>query len=183
MRNKETIKLVYAALYVAIAAFLKINSLQLTDSLRISLFAIPILLSGYFLGPVYGLMVGFATDTVYMVISPFASFWSIYTISTMMWGLAGALIKKFKISPEVLSFIIVISITTILETTINSIPTYLRYRDLYTVLTERLISVYVMLGRLPILITITFMLTKKLKYQELNFNEWIHFQYIQSWIL
>ncbi len=168
MRNKEIRTVVYAALFAAIASILKIYSLQLGAGWRISIFAIPIMLAGYFLGPIYGLAVGFVTDTVYMFISPYASIWSIYTISTMLWGLSGYLIKKFK--PSLIVIILVILFSSLLETSINSVALVIEGGNdwiyVWTGLGKRLITLVI---RLPFLIIVMKTLIQKLDMHEMNF--------------
>ncbi|MGD9605198.1 MAG: folate family ECF transporter S component [Bacilli bacterium] len=122
MRNQKTRKIALAALFASMAIVLKtFLSIQLGDSMRISLFPIPLLIGGFLLGPLWGLLIGFVTDTVYFMISPFASFWSVYTISTMIWGLGGGLIKLVPVKKDLWKYIIIIAITTILETLINTL--------------------------------------------------------------
>ena len=169
MRNKDIRNIVYAALFAAIASVLKIYSLQITADWRISLFAIPLILAGFYLGPAYGLTVGFVTDTVYMIISPYASIWSIYTISTMIWGLSGYLIKTMR--GNIISIIIILALTSLLETSINSIAMLVEGgKDWYYVasgLPKRLITLVL---RLPILITITKNMIDRLKIMQIDFN-------------
>ncbi|MDD3999715.1 MAG: folate family ECF transporter S component [Bacilli bacterium] len=157
---KDVQKLTLAALFVAVGAFLKIYSIQVTDSMRISFFAIPIMLAGFYLGPVYGLLTGFAVDTVYFMISPYASFWSLYTISTVVWGLTGALIKKAHQRFGLFSFIFFIIITSIFETGFNTMANYLYGLDIWLTLVSRIIT---MLVRVPFLVFLMNLLVNKLK--------------------
>lgn len=122
MRNKKIRKIALAALFASMAIVLKtFLSIQLGESMRISLFPIPLLIAGFLLGPWWGLLVGFVTDTVYFMISPMASFWSVYTISTMIWGLAGGLIRLVPSKKELVKYIIIIGVTTISETLVNTL--------------------------------------------------------------
>lgn len=169
MRNKDIRKIVYAALFTAIASILKIHSLQLGANWRISIFPIPLMLAGFYLGPMYGLAVGFATDTVYMLISPYASIWSIYTISTMIWGLSGSLIRDFK--PNLLTLILIITLTSLGETTINSLAMLIEggfdWIYVYSGLLRRIITLLI---RLPILVALMKIIIEKLKVLEIDFN-------------
>lgn len=166
MRNKEIRNIVIAALFASIASILKIYSLQITPTWRISIFAIPLLLGGYFLGPYYGLLIGFVTDTVYMFISPYASVWSIYTLSTMIWGFSGFLIKK--LNWGLFGIILVISFTSISETLINSVAMYFDSRDIFAVLAGLPTRLTALVLRLPVLIIIFSFLKERLKQIELD---------------
>jgi ECF transporter S component (folate family) len=157
---KEIRKITFAALLAAIASVLKIYSLQLTDTMRISVFPIPLILAGFYLGPTYGLMVGFVTDTAYWITSPNASFWSLYTITTMVWGLSGFLAKKMRFKHNVVSFSIVILLTSIFETVANTYFHYLIGIPYLVTLVPRIITMFV---RLPILVYLTIILVEKLK--------------------
>lgn len=169
MRNQEIRKIVFASLFAATASILKIYSLQITTTWRISLFPIALILAGYFLGPLYGLAVGFVTDTVYMFISPFAHIWSIYTLSTMIWGLSGYILSVIK--PNILLFILVITLTSLLETTINSVAMLVEsgisWITVYAGLGKRLITLVL---RLPVLVIITKLIIKRLKIMEITFT-------------
>ena len=169
MRNQQIRKIVFASLFAAIASILKVYSLQITADWRVSLFPIALILAGYFLGPLYGLAVGFVTDTVYMIVSPYAHIWSIYTLSTMMWGLSGYVLSVIK--PNILLFILVITLSSLLETSINSVAMIVEGGNnwiyVYTGLGKRLISLVL---RLPILIILTKVIIKRLKIMEINFT-------------
>jgi ECF transporter S component (folate family) len=157
---KEIQKLTLAGLYVALGSFLKISSIQITESMRISLFAVPIILAGFYLGPIYGLLVGFAVDTVYFMISPYASFWSLYTISTTIWGLSGWLIRKMHHRYGLFAFVSIIFLTSVFETSWNSLANYFYGLDVWATLFFRIIT---MLARLPILVFVVNLLTEKIK--------------------
>jgi len=176
MRNKDIRNIVFAALFAAIASILKMYALHFGD-FRISLFAIPLLLAGYYLGPWYGLAVGFITDTVYILMSPFGSIWSIYTISTMIWGVSGYILRIAKLNWW--KFALIILLTSLLETSINSIAMLVEGGNdwIYVAsgLPRRLI---ILVLRFPILVLATREIIVRFKQIQLDFNwnEWIHFQ-------
>lgn len=169
MRNKIIRNITFAAMFAAMASILKIFSIQITPNWRISIFPIPIILASYYLGPIYGLLVGFATDTAYIIYSPYASFYSIYTLSTMIWGLTGYFIKLCR--SNFLMMIVIIAITSILETSINTLGMLIDYKFVLTPvlanLPKRLITLAI---RLPFLVAVTKILTHKLKVMELDFS-------------
>jgi ECF transporter S component (folate family) len=158
MRNKKIRIIALAAVFASMAIVLKsFLSIQLGDDMRISLFPIPLLIAGYLLGPWWGLLVGFVTDTVYFMVSPFASFYSIFTISTMIWGLAGAFIRFLPGKKEIWKYIVVIGITTVSETLINTLAFMV-----YGIPSQAIwIRLSVMLIRFPFLIVTTQIILKQ----------------------
>jgi len=153
MRNKQIRKIVLAGVLTSMTVLLKTYfSLQLGVDMRVSIFPIPLLIAGYFLGPIYGLACGFAADTAYFMLSPMASFWSIFTISTMIWGLAGGLLKIAPYRSSIFTFIIIITFTSILETSINTIGLHILKLDIYRQLVTRVITMFV---RVPVLVYLT----------------------------
>ncbi|NLW70671.1 MAG: folate family ECF transporter S component [Eubacteriaceae bacterium] len=63
-KSNKTLKLVRAALFAAIALALKPLSVYLLPVARLSIFPVPVLISGIVLGPVWGAAVGVVTDVV-----------------------------------------------------------------------------------------------------------------------
>lgn len=165
MNMKDVQKLTIAALFVALGSFLKIYSIMITDSMRISLFAIPIMLAGFYLGPIYGLLTGFAVDTVYFMISPYASFWSLYTVTTVIWGLSGWLIKLLHKRFGFFAFVLVIFLTSVFETGFNSFANYVYKLDVWGTLFFRIIS---MLFRYPLMVFVMNLLVTKLQILQLE---------------
>ncbi|MCK9471104.1 MAG: hypothetical protein WC006_09555 [Bacilli bacterium] len=115
MRNKEIRKIVFASLFAAIASVIKILTPD-TGPGRIGFFQVPIMLSGYYLGGGIGLVVGLVADSAYMIHRGYGP--SLFTLSTMIWGLSGGILRKFR--PNLAMVIIVVLMTAFLETTINS---------------------------------------------------------------
>lgn len=169
MRNKIIRNITFAAMFAAMASIFKIFSIQITPNWRISIFPIPIILASYYLGPIYGLLVGFATDTAYIIYSPMATFYSIYTLSTMIWGLTGYLIKLSK--SNFIMMIVIIALTSLLETSINTLGMLINNKfnlePVLTLLPNRLIALAI---RLPFLVAITKVITHKIRVMELDFS-------------
>ena len=158
MRNKKIRIITLAAMFASMAIVLKtFLSIQISDSMRISLFPIPLLIGGFLLGPWWGLLMGFVTDTVYFMISPNASFWSVYSISTMIWGLAGGLIKLVPVKKDLWKYIIVIAVTTCSETLINTLANII-YGFSNATLLWRILA---MLIRFPFLVLTTQIIIKQ----------------------
>lgn len=145
MRSQVIRKMVLGALFAAMAVILKsYGSIMIGNAQRISYFQIPLLLGGYFLGPLYGLITGFICDTVYAFTSTQATFFSIYTLSTVIWGPAGALIRKLSHEPaKHIPFIMVIGLTSVFQTAINTFGNYLYGYDPFASLVPRLIFMMV----------------------------------------
>lgn len=91
------------------------------------------------------------------MISPFASFWSVYTFSTLIWGLAGGLIKLVPFKKDLWKYIIVITITSIMETTINTLANFI-YGLSNATLPWRILS---MIIRIPLLVLATRIILKQ----------------------
>lgn len=167
MKNRETRKIVLAGLFAAIAGFLKLNTLMIGT--RIGIYELPLLIGGFFLGPVYGLMIGFVADTIYAVILGYS--WSLYTIPTMLIGFYGGLIPKLKFKKNIISFIIFIPLALISQTSLNLLARYVEVQDWGPVLINLALKVWVQLIKLPILIVSAKILTEKLKVLEINYNQ------------
>ena len=70
-RNQTIEKIVFAAILTSMAVLIKIifYYIPIADQFkRIELYLVLIILSGILLGPVYGAMVGFSTDMIYMIL-------------------------------------------------------------------------------------------------------------------
>lgn len=80
---------IFVALGVIIARFLSITP---TESVRFSFESIPIFLSGVLFGPIYGLMVGFCTDFIGCLFSPFG-FNPLFCLPPILYGLFGGLFR------------------------------------------------------------------------------------------
>ena len=82
---------ILVALGVIIARFL---SSAPSQSVRISLESIPIFLSGALFGPLAGAMVGFATDFIGCLFSPYG-FNPLFCLPPILYGLCGGIFRSF----------------------------------------------------------------------------------------
>lgn len=168
MKDSDLRKIVFAAMLAALTAVVKTLSIHLTG-MRISIFPIPLLIAGYFLGPAYGLVVGFVADTGYMLYT--GNFWSLYTISTMIWGFSGSLLRLRKYSKNIMWYILVLGITGLLETTINSVAYLISHNwDLITLYSNLGVRLLTQLVRLPILVFATKSFVERIKILDLNIS-------------
>lgn len=157
MKN-QTKKIAYASVLAALAAALKVLS-DLPVGIQgrtLSFFSIPLIIAGYFCGPWFGLAAGFAADTVYALV-PFTqgSFGSLFTITTMIWGLSGFLIKKIKLKPLIVKIAIVVIVTSFLETSLNTVFSYIYgYSKILSFVysVKRIVELFI---RVPIIIHLT----------------------------
>jgi len=157
MRNKQIRKISLAALFVALAFILKTYlSIQVGTSMRISLFPIPLIIAGYILGPGYGLMAGLATDVLYSIVLGYTP--SLYSVPTILWGFAGSLIPMLPGKRDVWKYAIIIGITTVLETFINSVANYTFGLDVWGTLPWRVLT---MIIRFPFLVIASKMIVKQ----------------------
>ena len=169
MRNRQIRRIVFAALFAALASIIKALSPETGDS-RLSFFQIPIMLAGYYLGGGYGLAVGFVADTVYFLM-PWTrgAFWGVFTISTMMWGLSGDVLRRIK--PSLFNIIFVITLSGILETAINSfgLSIYLSggWPSVFAGLSLRVVFMFI---RIPINIVVIRYLIQRFEVMQLDFN-------------
>lgn len=62
------------------------------DGMRISFGELPIMLSGFLLGPVVGGLTGIAADLIGVLVNPQGPYFPGFTISSMMWGVIPGLI-------------------------------------------------------------------------------------------
>jgi len=91
---------VNCGLFIAIAIVLKLAfeiyiPLGGFPALRVSLTTLPIMLSGFLLGPAAGFVVGFITDTLAYIVKPAGPYFVGFTISSGLSGLIPGLIWKF----------------------------------------------------------------------------------------
>lgn len=156
--NNQTKKLALASVLAAVAATLKVLS-DLPVGLAgrtLSFFSIPLLIAGYFCGPWFGLAAGFVADTVYALV-PFTkgNLGSLFTITTMIWGFSGFLIRKIKIKPLIFTISIVVILTSFLETSLNTWFSYIYgYSKIlsFAYSVKRIIEMFI---RIPIIIHLT----------------------------
>lgn len=164
--NLKNKKIVLGGAFAALAVVLKIFSVNLSVIRMLNFSPIPLMLAGYFLGPFYGLFIGFLTDTVYAMTQPgflaifsdphttfaviltsVSTIWNLFTISTMLWGLCGGLIKLFGQNRLLLALIILVPITSFAQTAINTLQMILWKWEMGTIiagLPKRILNALVM---------------------------------------
>ncbi|MCI5839868.1 MAG: folate family ECF transporter S component [Peptoniphilaceae bacterium] len=97
MTNKFNLKnLVYAAFLAAISVVLtRFFSIMLSESLRIGIGEIPLMISGILFGPAIGALTGLVADFVGVMINPQGAFFLGFTLSSIFSGLIPGIIFKY----------------------------------------------------------------------------------------
>ncbi|MCK9536198.1 MAG: ECF transporter S component [Bacilli bacterium] len=169
--NNRTRHMAMASIFSALSIVLKILSVNLTTIRLLNFSPITLILAGYFLGPYYGLLIGFLTDTAYSLTLPanwvmfsqpktiagiiftaITTLWNLFTVSTMLWGLCGGLIKKFNFRRPLLGLLIVVPLIAIIETTINTLQMILWNYEMGVILTKLPERILNMILRIPIFV-------------------------------
>ena len=114
MRNKRIFEITFCAIMAAMAIALNsVASLQLTQAIKITFYALPLLVVGICFGPLMGLTTGLVAGVVLQLISPYgislsSPFWA---LAPICWGGVSGLLYKItkKINPWVAIVIAVVS--------------------------------------------------------------------------
>lgn len=130
MQNKVIRNIALSAILMALGVILKYFSITIPPTLRISFFAIPLILSGLIGGIPMGLITAFGTDLIYgLFLNPYP--YNIgFALSALYWGIIGGIfhiivMKKNKL--PLLYIILGILITSLLETHTNVLMTLWLY--------------------------------------------------------
>lgn len=136
MRNKRVFQIVFCAIMAAMAIALNsIASLQITQSIKITFYAIPLLVVGVCFGPLMGAMTGVVTGVVLQLISPYgislsSPFWA---LAPVFWGwisgLCFKLCKKMNIYVAITIAVIAASVSANIINTFAMIMDSLLVKD------------------------------------------------------
>lgn len=113
-------KVTIIAILSAMAIVLKLNSIMLIPTFRISVADFPIIVSGMFFGPLAGVLTGLISDTVYAIINPMATPFSPYTIAPVVLGLVASIYYPFRNRKMSIGLAIITVIFILLSLVINS---------------------------------------------------------------
>lgn len=156
--KKMSLKMIASiSVLVALTVVLKTLSFMIGDQMRISFYAIPLLIVGIMGGFVPGIIASIAADMIYGFFFNSYGFNPIYTVSAIFWGLAGGLLNQQVKRAGKLSWIltlIVVLITSLLETSNNAIWDFVLYDRGVTMmlLGYKLIVIVI---KLPIIVLVT----------------------------
>ena len=115
---------------VALAVVLKIFGFMIGTNMRISFYAVPLLIAGIIGGFGPGLIAALAADMIYGFFFNSYGYNPIFTISALFWGVAGGLLNfEFKKRGKIswIFTICVVLITSLLETSNNALWDFVIY--------------------------------------------------------
>ncbi len=149
------------SLLMSLAVVGKMYSFMLGDYLRLSFFAVPLLLAGIIGGLPWGIVVAIGADLLYGFVFNSFGYNPIYTISSMFWGIAGGILATFIKKQNHLGWVVLIItvlVTSFLETGNNAIMNLLLYGEETTlaVLGYRVIAIFIKLPIIAVCIKIIY---------------------------
>lgn len=125
--SKDSLRLrnaILAGIFAAMGIVLKTFAIT-TLEFRFSFYDIPLFIGGMLLGPGFGLIIGFVTDWIYVLIHPFAFTFNLMTVSTMIWGFIAGLAFYGKLANlNMVKLTVVIVVTSFIAFLLNSVQLY-----------------------------------------------------------
>ncbi|MFW6285032.1 MAG: folate family ECF transporter S component [Bacillota bacterium] len=118
-------RLILAGFFASMAIVLKVLFSLTTWDFRITLYELPLILAGLTLGPALGLIAGFATDWIYVMLHPMAFSFNLFTVSAMLWGGAFGIFHFKKIPINLVTISVAIVSVSLVTFTLNTIQLYL----------------------------------------------------------
>lgn len=152
MKKNMVRNVAICSILMALGATLKYYGIMITPSLRISFFAIPLILGGIVGGIPLGLLTALGADLLYSMVSGYA-FNIGYTISALYWGVLGGLfLMYFNKKQKLPIYIILIGvfIVLMLETHTNLLVTYFLYGT-FTAFYDMLVKYLLLIIKLPLI--------------------------------
>lgn len=129
--KKISLKIIASiSVLVALTVVLKMTSFMIGTNMRISFYAVPLLIAGIMGGFGPGLIAALAADMIYGFFFNSYGYNPIYTISALLWGVAGGLLNyQFKKNGNISWFftICVVFITSVVETCNNALWDFVLY--------------------------------------------------------
>lgn len=163
----STKKLVVIAIMMSLAIIFKTFAIG-NGQFRISIWDIPLMIAGIIAGPFYGGLCALGADLIYSFCFSSYPFSFIMMFTTIVWGVAGGIFYKRKI--KILVLIIVVLVTSLVATGINSIylSIYYGWQVMLAGLPGRLIT---MIIKIPITTIIVYVIMDVL-YKKLDYSKW-----------
>lgn len=152
MKKNLVRNIAICSILMALGAVLKYYGIMITTNLRISFFAIPLILGGLVGGIPLGLLTALGADLLYSIISGYA-FNIGYTISALYYGVLGGLfLLYFNKKQKLPIYIILLGVfaVLVLETHTNLLVTYIIYGSL-TAFSEMLVKYLLLIIKLPLI--------------------------------
>lgn len=122
----EVKKVVWASVLGALSVVIDVafKNIVPLETMGTPYYAIPIIIASIFLGPKYSISIAFLGDLISVLLSPFP-YLPIFSLGSLMWGLIPGFLLKDKYSFK--NIILVVFLTHILVTSINSLALYVHY--------------------------------------------------------
>lgn len=112
---KELRKITLAVFFIAISVVIEIifksiiGLIGLGDQFGVPFYAIPLVFGGYYLGPVYAIIMGFIQDTVGFFLFPQGTYIPLFAFSAIFFGLIPTLFTKIDSNKYKVSFFLLIA--------------------------------------------------------------------------
>lgn len=124
MKNKRVFQISFCAIMAAMAIALNsVASLQITHAIKITFYALPLLVVGIMFGPLMGFTTGLVAGVILQLISPYgislsSPFWA---LAPIMWGgISGLTFKLLKKTNKWIAVIIAVVLASISANLINT---------------------------------------------------------------
>ena len=124
MKSKRVFQIVFCAIMAAMAIALNsVASVQVTQAIKITFYALPLLVVGVCFGPLMGFTTGIVAGVVLQLISPYgislsSPFWA---LAPVCWGgISGLMFKIFKKMNRTLAIVLAVIIASISANLINT---------------------------------------------------------------
>ena len=113
MKNNNLKIIACVSIMAALAVVLKSFGIMIGDSMRISFFAVPLMIAGLIGGFGWGMVAALAADMIYgFFFNPFG-FNPIYTISALLWGVVGGVLRVYSKKHNKLPWLFLIGVILI----------------------------------------------------------------------
>lgn len=156
--KKIAIMSLLMALGIVLKSFLSIG----TDGFRISFWDIPLFFAGMIGGPLWGGLVALGTDLIYGLCFSSFPFSFIMMFTTIIWGVMGGIFKNIDVDKKkIILLFIVVLITSIIATTINSIY-LIKITDFTTMIAGLPLRLLTLIVKWPITSSIIYVIYKSI---------------------
>lgn len=157
-------KIAILAILMSLGIVLKFFSIG-DGEFRISFWDIPLFIAGIVSGPIYGAICALGADLIYGLCFSSFPFSFLMMLTTVVWGFSGGLLYKVEIKKKtsIILFIVVL-ITSLVATTINSIYLILIY-GFETMIIKLPLRLLVLVIKWPITSSLVIIIYKELFYR------------------
>ena len=139
---------ILVSMSVVLKSFLSLDS----PEFRLTFYGIPLIILGIMFGPVIGIIGGFIVDWIYVIISPFAFSFNLFTLSAISWALIPALLLFRKKELSIRGIAIAVILSSLIAFSLNTLQLYIwTGQGIYALLPLRFAT---MILKLPIQIAV-----------------------------